>query len=126
MKKLLPLLLLSLSCLAMKCASSAKLESGNVNQEEIHQSYTVRRTNEALEIRAKFRLKDRFGDTLALTPPSQVTYNGDTMKREDYFMNGAAYFADEKAYQASNKFAFTNTKGKVYVNAISLESVAFT
>jgi hypothetical protein len=124
-KKLLLLLLLSYACLAMKCASSAKLESGNVSQEEIHQSYAVRRTNESLEIRARFRLKDRSGDTLALTPPSQVSFNGKVMVRRDYFMSGISYFADEKDYPTSNRFEFTDTKGKTCVNSISFEPVEF-
>jgi hypothetical protein len=124
-QKLLLLLLLSFCCLAMKCASSGKLESGNLNQEEIHQSYFIKRAKDALEIRATFRLKDKYGDTLALTPPSHVTYNDKEMMRRDYFMSGANYVIDEKAYQSSNTFAFTNTRGKTYSNSISFEPVEF-
>ncbi len=125
MKRPLLLLLLSFGCLAMKCASSGKLESGNLNQEEIHQSYIIKRAKDALEIRATFRLKDKYGDTLALTPPSQVTCNDKEMTRRDHFMSGANYLIDEVAYQSSNTFAFTNTKGKTYSNSISFEPVEF-
>lgn len=124
-KKLCLLLLLSFCCLTASCASGGKLESGNVSQEDIHQSYTVRRTQESLEIRAKFRLKDRLGDTLALTVPSRVTHNGKEMTRQDYFMSGAGYFADEKSYPVASRFEFTDTRGKTYSNSISLDPVEF-
>lgn len=124
-KKLLFLLLLAFCCLAMKCASNAKLESGNVNQDDIHQVYVIKRSQDSMEIRARFRLNDRLGDTLALTSPSQVSYNDKAMARQDHFMTGANYFADEKSYQAMNKFVFTDTKGKTYANTISLEPIEF-
>jgi hypothetical protein len=125
MKKLLLLLLLSFCCLAFRCASSAKLESGNINQDDIHQAYFVKRSHESMEIRARFRLNDRLGDTLALSSPSRVSYNDKEMARQDHFMTGANYFADEKSYQAANRFVFTDTKGKTYANAISLEPIEF-
>ena len=110
----------------MKCASSNKLESGNVNQDDIYQSYLIRRSKDSLEVRAIFRLKDRYGDTLALTYPSHATCNDKEMARRDGFMVGVQYVVDEKAYQASTKFEFTTTKGKTYTNAISLEPIEFT
>ncbi|MBI3649427.1 MAG: hypothetical protein HY231_00070 [Acidobacteria bacterium] len=124
-KKFLLLLLLAFCSLALRCASSNKLESGDVNQEDIYQAYFVRRAQEAVEIRATFRLKDKFGDTLALTHPSHVTGNDKEMVRRDGFMSGANYVADAKAYQAAHKFDFTTTKGKTYTNAINLESIDF-
>jgi hypothetical protein len=123
--KLLLLLLLSFCCLALRCASGNKLESGNVNQQEIYQAYSINRSQESLEIKATIRLKDRYGDTLALTPPSHVTYNNNEMMRRDYFMNGANYVVDEKTFSTSNKFVFTDTKGKAYTNSISLEPLEF-
>jgi hypothetical protein len=125
MKRLLLLLLLSFCCLALRCASGNKLESGNVNQQEIHQSYFVRRSPEGLEIRATFRLKDRYGDTLALSAPSHVTCNDREMLRRDYFMNGANYVVDEKSYPTTSRFVFTDTNGKTYSNSISLEPLEF-
>lgn len=117
--------MLSCCCLAMKCASSAKLESGNLDQDDIYQTYIVRRSKEALEIKATFRLKDKFGDTLALTSPSQVKYNDKAMARRDAFMIGAQYVADEQDYQSANRFEFTDTKGKTYANAMRLEPIEF-
>jgi hypothetical protein len=125
MKRLLFLLLLSFCCTAMRCASGNKLESGNVNQQEIYQSYSVRRSPDGLEIKATFRLKDRYGDTLALTSPSRVTYNDNEMTRRDYFMNGANYVVDEKTYSTTSRFSFTDTLGKTYSNSISLEPLEF-
>lgn len=125
MKRLLFLLLLSFCCTAMRCASGNKLESGNVNQQEIYQWYSVKRSPDGFEIRAAFRLKDRYGDTLALTSPSRVTYNDNEMMRRDYFMNGANYVVDEKSYSATNRFGFTDTRGKTYSNSISLEPLEF-
>jgi hypothetical protein len=125
MKRLLFLLLLSFCCTAMRCASGNKLESGNVNQQEIYQSYSIKRSPDGLEIRATFRLKDRYGDTLALTSPSRVSYNDKEMMRRDYFMNGANYVVDEKSYSPTNRFSFTDTRGKTYSNSISLEPLEF-
>jgi hypothetical protein len=125
MKKLLLLLLLSFCCLALRCASGNKLESGNVNQQEIYQAYFVKRSQESVEIKATFRLKDSYGDTLALTSPSRVTYNDNEMVRRDYFMNGANYVVDEKAFSTTNRFSFTDTQGKTYTNSISLEPLEF-
>ncbi len=125
MKKLLFLVHVSFCCLAFRCASSAKLESGDVNQDDIHQAYFIKRSHESIEIRARFRLNDRLGDTLALTPPSRVSYNDKEMARQDHFMTGANYFADQKSYQAANKFVFTDTQGKTYTNTISLEPMEF-
>ncbi len=124
-KKFLLLILLAYGSLALRCASSAKLESASVNQEDIRQQYSIRRTSEALEIRAVFRLHDKDGDTLALNPPSRVTYNDKEMPRRDAFMLGATYVADEKSYQAANKFQFTDTKGKTYTNAVHLDPLEF-
>jgi hypothetical protein len=124
-KKFLLLILLAFCSLALRCASTAKLESAAVNQEEIYQHYSVRRTADSLDIRAMFRVHDRNGDTLALNAPSQVTFNDQLMPRRDAFMIGATYTADEKTYQATNKFAFTNTNGKIFTNAITLEPVEF-
>jgi hypothetical protein len=121
MKRLLLLLLLSFCCMALRCASGNKLESGNVNQQEIYQAYSIRRSQESLEIKATFRLRDRYGDTLALTAPSRVTYNDTEMLRRDYFMNGANYVVDATSYSATSRFSFTDTKGKTYSNSISLE-----
>lgn len=125
MKRLLLLLILCVCCLALRCASNNKLESGNVNQQEIYQAYTIRRSQESLEIKATFRLKDSYGDTLALTPPSRVTYNDNVMMRRDYFMNGANYVVDEKTFSTTNRFSFTDTQGKTYTNSISLEPLEF-
>jgi hypothetical protein len=109
----------------MRCASGNKLESGNVNQQEIYQSYSVKRSQSGLEIKATFRLKDRYGDTLALTSPSRVTCNNNHMVRRDYFMSGANYVVDEKSYPATSHFSFTDTQGKTYSNSISLEPLEF-
>ena len=125
MKKLLLLLILSFCCLALRCASGNKLESGNVNQQEIYQAYSIKRSQESLEIKAMFRLKDSYGDTLALTSPSRVTYNDKVMIRRDYFMNGANYVVDEKTFSTTNRFSFTDTQGKIYTNSISLEHLEF-
>jgi hypothetical protein len=125
MKKLLLLLILSVCCLALRCASGNKLESGNVNQQEIYQAYFIKRSQESLEIKAMFRLKDGYGDTLALTAPSRVTYNDKVMMRRDYFMNGANYLIDEKTFSTANRFSFTDTQGKTYTNSISLEPLEF-
>src|ERR1044072_7965254 len=124
-KKFLLFLLIAFCSLALRCASSAKLESASVNQADIHQQYSIRRTSESLELRALFRLHDRNGDTLALNAPSRVTYNDNPMPRRDGLMIGATYVADEKTYQAANQFAFTDTKGKTYTNSINLEPVEF-
>jgi hypothetical protein len=124
-KQLLLLTLLLCSSLALRCASSNKLESGNVNQDEIFQSYYIRREKDALDIHATFRLKDKYGDTLALTAPSRVTYNDKDMVRRDIFMSGANYIVEEKSFQSSNRFVFTDTKGKTYANSITLEPLDF-
>jgi hypothetical protein len=124
-KKFFLLLLLAFSSLALRCASSAKLESASVNQDDIHQQYSIRRTSDSLEIRALFRVHNQDGDTLALNPPSQVTYNGNAMPRRDAFMIGATYVANEKAYQAAHQFTFTDTRGKTYTNAVNLEPAEF-
>ncbi|MEW6130706.1 MAG: hypothetical protein AB1757_26990 [Acidobacteriota bacterium] len=125
LKKCFFLLLLAFCSLALRCASSAKLESATVNQEDIFQQYSIRRTADSLDIRALFRLHDRNGDTLALNAPSHVSFNDKEMPRRDGFMIGATYVADDKTYQATNSFTFTNTKGKTYTNSISLEPVKF-
>lgn len=119
------LLLLSLSCLALRCASGNKLESANVNQQDIYQSYVVRRAKDGIEAHATFRLKDRYGDTLALNAPSSVTHNDKAMARRDVFMSGAQYFADADSYSSTHRFEFTDGNGKRYVNSMSLEGVEF-
>ena len=120
-KKFLLLLLLTFCSLALRCASTAKLESNTIDQGNIYQQYSVRRTPESLEIRALFRVHDRNGDTLTLSSPSQVTYNDKAMPRRDGFMLGVTYVADEQTYHASNKFAFTDTNGKTFTNTVNLE-----
>jgi hypothetical protein len=125
MKKFLLLLLLAFCSLALRCASTAKLESNTIDQGNIYQQYSVRRTSDALEIRALFRVHDVNGDTLALSSPSQVTYNDKALPRRDAFMLGVTYVADEQTYHASNKFAFTDTNGKTYTNTVTLEPLAF-
>lgn len=124
-KKYILALLLSFCCLSLRCASSNRLESANVNQDEIYQTYSVRREKDSLSITAIFRLKDKYGDTLALNAPGQVTCNDKGMQRRDVVFSGVTYTADSKTYQTTNQFTFTDMRGKTYTNAISLEPLEF-
>lgn len=124
-KKYLLTLVLSFCCLSLRCASSNRLESANINQDEIHQTYSIRREKDSLNITAIFRLKDKYGDTLALNAPSHVTCNDKEMQRRDVVFSGVTYTADSKTYQPTNQFTFTDTQGKTYTNTIALEPIEF-
>jgi hypothetical protein len=107
------------------CASTQTSPSADVDQTQIYQSYTVSGSAAGTStITAQFRFGGSLGTTLALTSPSQVTYNAALMAPVDTPFTGT-YYSTEGAAAGSSQFVFTDTSGKTYANTISLPSVGF-
>lgn len=106
------------------CASNEIANSGDVEQNSIHQNYHINYTedNNETHVHATYRFGGSNGTTLVLTPPSTVTFNGESMTRYESGLVGAYYnaaYSKPLANGAKCTFVFTDTKNKTYTNSIA-------
>lgn len=110
------------------CASNEIANSGDVKQSEIYQSYAVTYDEESNEtyIKATYRFGGKNGTTLVLTPPSNVTFNGEGMTRYESDFAGAYYKIAQVKPLANGMnctFVFTDTDKKIFTNSIKFNPV---
>ena len=106
-----------------RCASTDTATSDNVNQSEIHQSYTVvyDANDKELSATATFRFGGPTGTTLSLAKPSIVSFNGEAMSVENSVFTGTYYkMAKQTGFVNSCTFVFIDTQKKEYINTAPL------
>ncbi|MBU0764585.1 MAG: hypothetical protein KJ607_07105 [Bacteroidetes bacterium] len=110
------------------CYSTEVSESANVNQAQIYQNYYIGYDSESglADARAVFRFESWQGNTLNLTPPSDIIINGKDMRGEKEWLVGYVYRADRvKNDRQEYTFEFTDTEGKKYTNRLMLKPIEF-
>jgi hypothetical protein len=119
--------LLTVSKILSACGSTDTIDSGDVNNDKIYQSYSVSYLEDSknLTFEAQFRVGGKTGTTVRLVSPSTVTVNGNVMIYHDgsesvidttgsYYKSSAAK-PDVAAYHT---FAWTNAAGEVLTNIL--------
>lgn len=105
------------------CVSTEVAESGDVNQDEIYQSYYAEfdaEDNESFGT-AVFRFGGYKGTTLQLTDGSDVELNGKQTRGEKEFLQGMVYrFENLSTMDTKFNFVFTTTDEKEFRNTIKL------
>ena len=117
-----------LSCLVLMAigfVSCVKEASDSVDQDKIHVAYELfyDKNRDVTEARATFRFSNPVGTLLELSNPSFVRFNNDVLLYEPVF---SFYKKEYSGYVTAGNFTFSDTKGKVFVNAISnVDPIAF-
>jgi len=106
------------------CPSNDTTQSNKVAQTEIYQSYSIESEGANYLVTAYFRIGGKTGTTLALSPPSNVTFNGQAMKEHLNTTSGTFYTATVPNTTTDGTFAFTDRAQKVYTNKIDMTRVA--
>lgn len=106
------------------CPSNDTTPSNKVEQTEIYQSYSINGEGTNYYVTAFFRIGGKTGTTLALSPPSSVTFNGQPMKENLNTTSGTYYTASVPNSTIEGVFAFTDRNSKVYTNRIDMKRVA--
>lgn len=105
------------------CPSNDTTQSNKVAQTEIYQSYSISQNGQNYEVTAYFRIGGKTGTTLALSPPSNVTFNGQPMKEHLNTASGTYYTATAANTTPEATFAFTDRNSKTYTNKIDLTRI---
>lgn len=109
------------------CKSNEPSNSGDVKQSSIYQSYAVRYNEATNETQASsaFRHGGADGNTLVLTSPSSVTFNGEPMDARNTAGNAwyEKYFRQVLHNGLECRFEFKDTEGKSYVNSTRFNAV---
>lgn len=108
------------------CPSTETTPSDRVAQSEIYQSYRVAQNGANYDVTAYFRIGGKTGTTLALSPPSKVTFNGTAMQAHLNTPSGTFYTATVPAGTTNGTFSFTDQNSKTYSNQIDLSRTALT
>jgi hypothetical protein len=106
------------------CPSNETTQSNKIAQSEIYQSYAVREAGEMLEVTAFFRIGGDTGTTLALIPPSKISFNGQPLKENLNTSSGTFYSIEIPKQTPTGTFQFTDRQGKNYSNKIELSKVS--
>ena len=106
------------------CPSNDTTPSNKVAQTEIYQSYSIAQNGQNYDVTAYFRIGGKTGTTLALSPPSTVTFNGQPMKENLNTTSGTYYTATVPNTTMEGVFAFTDRNSKGYTNKIDLTRIA--
>jgi len=106
------------------CPSNDTTPSNKVAQTEIYQSYSVTQDGANYDVTAYFRVGGRTGTTLALSAPSNVTFNGRKMEEHLNTSSGTYYTTVVPANTPNGSFVFTDRNGRSYTNNIDLSRVS--
>lgn len=102
------------------CPSNDTTQSNKVAQTEIYQSYSISQSGQNYDVTAYFRIGGKTGTTLALSPPSTITFNGQPMKEHLNTTSGTYYTATIPNTASEGTFAFTDRNSRVFTNKIDL------
>jgi hypothetical protein len=104
--------------------STATESSDKVDQDSIHQSYSVSydEAQDQTSAIAEFRFGDASGTTLSLKGNSKVTHNLFSLR--EMSLAGTMYTGDGSGLKAQHQFKFVDTNGKEYLNAIDIAPIA--
>lgn len=105
------------------CPSNETTPSNKVAQTEIYQSYSITQNGQNYDVTAYFRIGGKTGTTLALSPPSTVTFNGQPMKEHLNTSSGTYYTATVANTATDGTFGFTDRNSKTYTNKIDLTRI---
>lgn len=106
------------------CPSNDTTQSNRVAQTEIYQNYSIRDEGSNYLVTAYFRIGGKTGTTLALSPPSNVTFNGQSMKENLNTTSGTFYTVSVPKNTTEGTFSFTDQTSKVYTNKIAMSRIA--
>jgi len=123
MKKIIiPVLALFIS----SCASNEIGHSKDVNQDEIHQGYSINydESRNETEVIAFFRFAGPNGTTLILNEPSKIELNGEVMNNVQSGL-GSYYSKSVKGKLPDNEyvFAFSDITGKKFENKMDFRNM---
>lgn len=108
------------------CPSNDTTQSNKVAQTEIYQSYSIVQNGQNYDVTAYLRIGGKTGTTLALSPPSNVSFNGQPMQEHLNTSSGTYYTATVSNKTAEGIFVFTDRNSKTYSNKIDLARVGLT
>ncbi len=106
------------------CPSNDTTQSNKVEQTEIYQSYSIDDEGSNYLVTAYFRIGGKTGTTLALSPLSNVTFNGQAMKENLNTTSGTFYTLSVPKGTPDGTFSFTDRTSKVYTNKIAMSRIA--
>ncbi|MFN8288165.1 MAG: hypothetical protein U0V74_15530 [Chitinophagales bacterium] len=108
------------------CASNEIGHSKDVNQDEIHQGYSIwyDATKNETNITAFFRFAGPNGTTLILDEPSQIVMDGEPMQKVENGL-GCSYQKTIKGQlpNGEHTFAFSDVNGKAFNNSFNWNNV---
>ena len=109
------------------CASNEIGHSKDVNQDEIHQGYSVSYDEEKNEtdIHVFFRFAGPNGTTLILDAPSKVEMDGTPLQKDENTGVGCYYFKKVNVNLPDKEyvFTFTDINGKKFENKLNFRNM---
>lgn len=116
----------AMALLFASCGSTEVASSADVNQDKIHQHYTVRIDREygSAEAEAQFRFGGSLGTTLDLAAPANITCNGDDMFGEKEFLQGHVYSQKIDPSIPDYTFVYTDFDETVFTNSVRIEAIS--
>lgn len=108
------------------CGSTEVANSADVNQNKIHQWYSVDIDADfgSAKAESQFRFGGSLGTTLDLSDPSGVTCNGNNMNGEAAFLRGHVYSIKVDASTTDFTFEYVNNDEESFTNSVHLEPIS--
>ena len=108
------------------CSSNEIGDSKDVAQDKIYQDYTISYAegNTNAEVYCQFRFAGKNGTTLVLNNPSQVQFDGETIKVDSSAGGGAYYQVNKPAadFFGKHTITYTTTDSKKLANSFSFDN----
>jgi len=112
------------SLLNLHCSTSTE-PCDAVDQDRIHQSYTVSymKNKDTTTASAQFRFGDNTGNTLELVGNCTIVHSTVTLSKNNALGLGTSYHGTKTGYQSEQQFIFTDATGKSYTNVLQLHNI---
>lgn len=105
------------------CTVFSSVESANIPQDEIRQTYLIRASGKGTSVFATFS-RGSWGASVDLEIPSRVEDNGIEMSRQNNLIFAGVYYTwSTGAIEKSHTFTYTNNRGRKFVNKIEFEPI---
>jgi len=108
------------------CTSNEIGESKDVAQDKIYQQYSVHYSqgDEKVSVYGQFRFAGRNGTTLVLSKPSELSFDGESIKVDSSGPSGAYYqlYKPVAGFFGKHHFVFTDINNKKFDNDLSFDN----
>ena len=107
------------------CASTEIANDEDVNQNKIHQRYSVKLSENGVgcEAEAQLRFGGELGTTLMITGGREISLNGNGLTGDEGFLQGWRYTLPVKNTEKAFSFTYTNSNDEVFVNEVNIEPI---